>query len=192
MTSDQTFLRLFPRRDAASVSLGLIRLKPGYNADRVAAALKAHLPEDVRVLTAPEFVQLEENYWRSASPVGFIFGLGTAMAFVVGVVIVYQVLSTDVNAHLKEYATFKAMGYSNAYLLGVVFEEAIILAFMGFIPGFLWPNVLYMLAANATALPLYMTLSRAITVLTLTVVMCMLSGAIATRKLQSADPADMF
>ncbi len=192
MTSDQTFLRLFPRRDAASVSLGLIRLKPGYNPDRVAAALKAHLPEDVRVLTAPEFVQFEENYWRSASPVGFIFGLGTAMAFVVGVVIVYQVLSTDVNAHLKEYATFKAMGYSNAYLLGVVFEEAIILAFMGFIPGFLWPNVLYMLAANATALPLYMTLSRAITVLTLTVVMCMLSGAIATRKLQSADPADMF
>lgn len=192
MTSDQTFLRLFPRRDAASVSLGLIRLKPGYNADRVAAALKAHLPEDVGVLTAPEFVQFEENYWRSASPVGFIFGLGTAMAFVVGVVIVYQVLSTDVNAHLKEYATFKAMGYSNAYLLGVVFEEAIILAFMGFIPGFLWPNVMYMLAAKATTLPLYMTLSRAITVLTLTVVMCMLSGAIATRKLQSADPADMF
>jgi putative ABC transport system permease protein len=114
------------------------------------------------------------------------------MAFVVGVVIVYQVLSTDVNAHLKEYATFKAMGYSNTYLLGVVFEEAIILAFMGFIPGFLLPNVMYMLATNASALPLYMTLSRAITVLTLTVVMCMLSGAIATRKLQSADPADMF
>ena len=192
MTSDQTFLRLFPRRDAASVSLGLIRLKQGYNPQQVAAALKAHLPEDVRVLTAPEFVQFEENYWRTASPVGFIFGLGTAMAFVVGVVIVYQVLSTDVNAHLKEYATFKAMGYSNSYLLGVVFEEAIILALMGFIPGFLWPNVLYMLAANATALPLYMTVSRAMLVLSLTIIMCMLSGAIATRRLQSADPADMF
>jgi putative ABC transport system permease protein len=192
MSSDQTFLRLFPRRDAASVSLGLIRLKPGYQPSQVAAALTAHLPEDVRVLTATEFIQFEENYWRTASPVGFIFGLGTAMAFVVGVVIVYQVLSTDVNAHLKEYATFKAMGYHNSYLLGFVFEEAIILALMGFIPGFLLPNVLYALAANATALPLYMTCSRAMLVLTLTVVMCMLSGAIATRKLQSADPADMF
>jgi putative ABC transport system permease protein len=192
MTSDQTFLRLFPRRDAASVSLGLIRLKPGYNPQQVAAALKSHLPEDVCVLTAPEFVQFEENYWRTASPVGFIFGLGTAMAFVVGVVIVYQVLSTDVNAHLKEYATFKAMGYHNSYLLGIVFEEAIILAFVGFIPGFLLPNILYILAVKATALPIYMTLSRAILVLSLTVVMCMLSGAIATRKLQSADPADMF
>ena len=86
------------------------------------------------------------------------------MAFVVGVVIVYQVLSTDVNAHLKEYATFKAMGYHNSYLLGVVFEEAIILAFVGFIPGFLLPNILYALAANATALPLYMTGSRAMLV----------------------------
>jgi putative ABC transport system permease protein len=192
MTSDQTFLRLFPRRNAASVSLGLVRLKPGYNPQQVAAALTSRLPEDVRILTAQEFVQFEENYWRSASPVGFIFGLGTVMAFVVGVVIVYQVLSTDVNAHLKEYATFKAMGYSNSYLLVVVFEEAIILAFLGFIPGFLWPNILYVLAANATTLPIYMTCSRAILVLTLTVVMCMLSGAIATRKLQAADPADMF
>lgn len=192
MTSDQTFLRLFPRRDAASVSLGLIRVKPGYDAQQVATALKAHLPEDVRVLTAQEYVQFEENYWRTASPIGFVFGLGTTMAFVVGVVIVYQVLSTDVNAHLKEYATFKAMGYGNSYLLSVVFEEAIILAFFGFIPGATLPLGLYALAANATALPIYMTASRAVFVLGLTIVMCALSGAIATRKLQSADPADMF
>ncbi|MBW4611952.1 MAG: ABC transporter permease DevC [Desmonostoc vinosum HA7617-LM4] len=192
MVSDQTFLRLFPRREAASVSLGLIQVKPGYDPQQVAAALESHLPEDVRVLTAQQYVQFEENYWKTASPIGFVFGLGTAMAFVVGVVIVYQVLSTDVNTHLKEYATFKAMGYGNSYLLGVVFEEAIILAFFGFIPGTILPLGLYALAAKATALPIYMTVSRAIMVLMLTIVMCALSGAIATRKLQSADPADMF
>ena len=192
MTSDQTFLRLFPRRDAASVSLGLIRLKPGSDPQQVASALRSHLPEDVHVLTAQEFVQFEETYWRTASPVGFVFGLGTAMAFVVGVVIVYQVLSTDVNAHLKEYATFKAMGYHNSYLLSVVFEEALILAFLGFIPGAILPLGLYALAAKATALPIYMTFARALLVLILTIVMCALSGVIATRRLQSADPADMF
>ncbi|GAB4373964.1 MAG: ABC transporter permease DevC [Elainellaceae cyanobacterium] len=192
IASDQTFLRLFPRRDVASISLGLIRLKPGYDPQQVASALESHLPEDVRVLTAEEFVQFEKDYWRTASPIGFVFGLGTVMAFVVGVVIVYQVLSTDVNAHLKEYATFKAMGYHNSYLLSVVFEEAIILAFLGFVPGALLPIGLYALAAKATALPIYMTVTRALLVLTLTVVMCALSGAIATRKLQSADPADMF
>jgi putative ABC transport system permease protein len=192
MASDQTFLRLFPRREAASISLGLIRLKSGANPQQVAAALKSHLPGDVRVLTAQEFVQFEENYWKTASPVGFIFGLGTTMAFVVWVVIVYQVLSTDVNAHIKEYATFKAMGYNNGYLLGVVFEEAVILAVLGFIPGVSLPIVLYQFAAKATALPIFMTLSRVVLVLMLTLLMCMMSGAIATRKLQSADPADMF
>jgi putative ABC transport system permease protein len=192
IVSDQTFLRLFPRREAASISLGLLRVKSGYDPQQVAAALKSHLPDDVRVLTTQEYVQFEENYWRTASPIGFVFGLGTAMAFVVGVVIVYQVLSTDVNSHLKEYATFKAMGYQNTYLLGVVFEEAVILAFLGFIPGAILPLGLYALAAKATALPIYMTFSKAVFVLLLTVVMCALSGAIATRKLQSADPADMF
>ncbi|NHC33821.1 ABC transporter permease DevC [Scytonema millei] len=192
IASDQTFLRLFPRRDVASISLGLIRLKPGYDPQQVATALESHLPEDVRVMTAQEYVQFEENYWRTASPIGFVFGLGTAMAFVVGVVIVYQVLSTDVNTHLKEYATFKATGYGNSYLLGIVFEEAIILSLLGFIPGVILPFGLYALAAQATALPIYMTFSRAVLVLGLTIVMCGLSGAISTRKLQSADPADMF
>jgi putative ABC transport system permease protein len=192
VASDQTFLRLFPRREAVSINLGLIKLEPGYAPEQIAAALKSHLPNDVRVLTHQQYIEFEESYWKQESPIGFIFGLGTGMAFVVGVVIVYQVLSTDVNSHMKEYATFKAMGYRNQYLLAVVFEEAIILAFLGFIPGFVLPIGLYQLAAKATALPIYMKASRAVIVLILTIIMCAISGAIATRKLQSADPADMF
>ncbi|MEE3717931.1 ABC transporter permease DevC [Tumidithrix elongata RA019] len=192
IASDQTFLHFFPRREAASISLGLVKVKLGYDAKQVATLLKSYLPNDVRVLTHEEYIEFEESYWKSESPIGFIFGLGTAMAFVVGVVIVYQVLSTDVNSHLKEYATFKAMGYRNRYLLVIVFEEAVILALLGFIPGLILPIGLYQLAANATALPIYMNVSRAIAVLILTLIMCMMSGAIATRRLQSADPADMF
>ena len=192
IASDQTFLHFFPRREAASISLGLIQVQPGYDSEQVAAELQSYLSNDVRVLTHEEYIDFEESYWRTESPIGFIFGLGTSMAFVVGVVIVYQVLSTDVNSHLKEYATFKAMGYRNQYLLAIVFEEALILALLGFIPGFILPIGLYQLAANATALPIYMKTSRAIAVFFLTLIMCVISGAIATRKLQSADPADMF
>ncbi len=192
VVSDQTFLHFFPRRDAASISLGLVKVKDGYDSKQVANDLKAYLPDDVRVLTHAEYIAFEESFWTTESPIGFIFGLGTAMAFVVGVVIVYQVLSTDVNSHIKEYATFKAMGYRNQYLLAIVFEEAIILAFLGFIPGVIIPIGLYSLAAGATALPIAMTTARAGTVFILTFAMCILSGAIATRRLQSADPADMF
>jgi putative ABC transport system permease protein len=193
ISSDENFLRLFPRRQAGSISLGLINIQPGYDSQQVAAALKLHLQnQDVKVLTRAEFIKFEEDYWKSESPIGFIFSLGVSMGFIVGVIIVYQVLSTDVNAHLKEYATFKAMGYRNSYLLGVIFEEAIILAVLGFIPGFIVPLGLYQLARNATNLPIYMTLVRSVIVLLLTIIMCAISGIIATQKLQSADPADMF
>ncbi|MBD2452373.1 FtsX-like permease family protein [Nostoc sp. FACHB-152] len=193
ISSDDNYLRIFPRQQAGSINLGLIYTEPGYDPKQVAEILKLYLPkEDVQVLTREEFVQFEEDYWKNESPIGFIFGLGVGMGFIVGVIIVYQVLSTDVNAHIKEYATFKAMGYRNLYLLGVIFEEAIILALLGFIPGFAVPLGLYRLTRNATDLPIYMTAGRAVFVLIITIIMCMISGAIATRKLQSADPADMF
>ncbi|MBW4498615.1 MAG: ABC transporter permease DevC [Scytonema hyalinum WJT4-NPBG1] len=194
ITSDQNFLRVFPRQEPGAVNLALIQLQPGYDPKQVATALKSHLGDknDVKVLTKEEFIEFEKNYWQTNTAIGFIFSLGVTMGFLVGVIIVYQVLSTDVNAHMKEYATFKAMGYRNAYLLGVVFEEAIIMAVLGFLPGVTVSFGLYAMTRNATNLPVIMTLARAIQVQVLTIIMCMISGAIATRKVQSADPADMF
>ncbi len=192
MTSDQNYLRLFPRQNATSVNAGLIQLQPGADPVEVQQVLKAYLPQDVKVLTKQEFIEFEKNYWANNTAIGFIFNLGVAMGFIVGVIIVYQVLSTDVSDHMAEYATFKAMGYRNIYLLGIVFEEAIILSVLGFLPGVGVSVGLYHLTRNATNLPLYMTIGRALAVLILNMVMCSISGTIATRKLQAADPADIF
>ncbi|MBE9137309.1 FtsX-like permease family protein [Nodosilinea sp. LEGE 07088] len=192
ITSDQSFLRLFPRQEAGAVTMGLINLEPGTDPEQARIDLAARLPDDVQVLTKQGYVEFELNDIQSESPVGFVFGLGSVMGFIVGVVIVYQVLSTDVNSHLGEYATFRAMGYRNSYLLGIVVEEAIILSVLGFVPGLVIALGAYQLTAAATALPLAMPASRAITVLALTFVMCGASGAIATRRLQAADPADIF
>ena len=192
MTNDQNYLRLFPKQNAASVNAGLIQLQPGADPVEVQQVLKAYLPPDVKVLTKEEFIDFEKNYWAKNTAIGFVFNLGVAMGFVVGVIIVYQVLSTDVSDHMGEYATFKAMGYRNVYLLGIVFEEALILSLLGFLPGVAVSFGLYSLTRKATNLPLYMTLIRAVAVLIMNVIMCTISGAIATRKLQAADPADMF
>jgi putative ABC transport system permease protein len=93
---------------------------------------------------------------------------------------------------VREYATFKALGYRNYYFLSVVFEQALILGALGFIPGVAVSLGLYQITRTATNLPMYMTAARALQVLVLTIIMCSISGAIATRKLRSADPADMF
>ncbi|EDX84512.1 DevC protein [Synechococcus sp. PCC 7335] len=192
ITSDQNFLRLFPSKEAGVVSMGLIQLEDGADIEQVRTELSAYLADDVQVFTQAGYVEFEVNDIKSDSPIGFVFGLGSAMGFIVGVVIVYQVLSTDVNSHLAEYATFKAMGYRNSYLLGVVFEEALILSLLGFVPSLFVALGAYQLTARATALAISMPVSRAVVVFMLTLLMCNVSGAIATRRLQSADPADIF
>ncbi len=192
IASEDTFLRLFPEREPGTVSLGLIGLAPGADPKTVRDALIARLPSDVMVLTHADYVDFEIDYIQGRSPVGFVFGLGTVMGFIVGIVIVYQVLSTDVNSHLSEYATFKAMGFRNRYLLSIVFEEALILSVLGFVPSLLIALGAYQLTAAATALPLTMSAGRAVFVLILTFLMCNASGAVATRRLQAADPADIF
>lgn len=192
ITSDQNYMRLFPRKKPGMVSLGIINLEEKNDIEKTRAYLNNYLPDDVQAYTYQEYIDVELNYIQGRTPIGFVFSLGTMMGFIVGIVIVYQVLSTDVNDHMAEYATFKAMGYRNSYLLGVVFEEALILSIIGFIPSVAIAAGLYRLTAMATALPIFLPVSRAVTVFILTIIMCSISGAIATRKLQSADPADIF
>lgn len=191
ITSDATFLKLFPERQPHQIDVGLINLKPGTDVQKIQQQLKAGLPNDVKVLTPTEFAKIEIDYWQSQG-VGFIFGMGVVVGFIVGTVIVYQILYTDVADHLPEYATLKAMGYTDGYLLGALMQEALILAVLGYIPGFLLSLGLYQLTYAATLLPVAMKIDRALLVMLLTVFMCGVSGAIATRKLRSADPADVF
>jgi putative ABC transport system permease protein len=148
--------------------------------------------DDLRILTMEGFINFERTYWQRGTAIGFIFNLGTVMGFIVGVVIVYQILYTDVSDHLAEYATLKAMGYGNWFLSSVVIQEAFVLSVLGFIPGFAVSMGLYNLTKNATRLPIEMTLERGVQVLILTMIMCVISGAISLRKVQSADPAEIF
>lgn len=191
ITSDTNFIRLF-NRDRGLIDIGVIQVKPGTDIPATIAAMREYYPKDVRVFSRQEFIDEELHYWQTGTAIGFIFTLGTIMGFIVGIVIVYQILYTDVADHLSEYATLKAMGYTDFYLLTVVFQEAIILSIVGFFPGMLAAVGLYTMTRNATNLPLLMTVARAVTVLVLTMIMCTISGAIAVRKLRAADPADMF
>ena len=194
ITSDLNFIRLFnnERRKQGLIDIGLIKLKPGANTEVVLENLRNYLPKDVKVLSKQEFIDFEKSYWASSTPIGFIFAFGTVIAFIVGTVIVYQILYSEVSDHLPEYATLKAIGYTQNYLLFVIFKEALILACLGYMPGFAFAIFQYKMASDATLLPIVMTGSRAVLVLILTILMCSISGVIAVRKLRSADPADIF
>ena len=192
ITSDINFLRIFNNRQPGLIDIGLIRLKPGADVKVVVQELQNYLPNEVNVLTKQEFIDFERNYWANSTAIGFIFTLGTVMGFIVGTVIVYQILYTEVADHLAEYATLKAIGYTQNYLLTVILQEALLLAVLGYFPGILFALFMYKTAREATLLPVFMSFDRAVMVLILTMIMCIISGAIAVRKLRSADPADIF
>jgi putative ABC transport system permease protein len=192
VTSETNFLRIFPGRQRGLIELGLVRVAAGEDAQRVRDAIRAALPRDVLVLTRAEFIAKERAYWDASTPIGYVFAFGVLVGLVVGGIIVYQILFADVNDHLAEYATLKAMGYSNLYLSGVVIQQAVILAVLGYLPGLAICLLLYRVSSRATLLPLEMTWQRGVGVLALTVAMCAISALVALRKVRSADPADVF
>jgi putative ABC transport system permease protein len=192
ITSSDNWLRLFPDRPRNQIQLGLIRLGENTDHEAVRDRLATHLPKDVLVMTKADFVKRETDYWNSATPIGYIFAFGAIMGFVVGAIIVYQILFADVSEHLNEYATLRAMGYANRFIAGIVIQQAVILGVFGYIPGVIAVNWLYGKAAAATNLPLYITQDRAVTVLVMTLSMCAISALLALRKVRRLDPADVF
>lgn len=194
IASDQNFRRFFDPFPLNQINVGLIKLKPGVDATQVAQQLRQILPKDVEVMTQKEIMARERDYWINATSTGFIFSMGVAVSCIVGVVIVYQILYTDVSNHLKQYATLKAMGFRSRYLFSVVIQEASFLAVLGYIPGFAISLGLYELARTATnsGVPIGMEFGRAVFVLLLTLLMCIISGLISVHKAIATDPAEVF
>ena len=192
MTSDDNWLRLFPSRNRNDIELGLLQLREGADPDAVRDRLAAYLPKDVLVMTKPDFVERETAYWNRATPIGYVFAFGAIMGFVVGAIIVYQILFADVSEHLDEYATLRAMGYGNGFVSGIVLQQAAILGVLGFVPGVAASWFLYGRAASATFLPLSVTPDRAALVFAMTLAMCALSALLAVRKVARLDPAEVF
>lgn len=192
LTSHLNFLRIFSSRRQGFIDIGLIKLKPGTNAENFRDKLRDYLPEDVKSLSKKELIEFEKNYWQSSTAIGFIFNLGVGLGVIVGIVVVYQILYSNVSEHLSEYATLKAMGYRHNYLLSLVLQQALFIAILGYIPGFLFSVIQYEFAKKATLLPIVMTFDRAAFVLAATIIMCFISGASAVGKLKAADPADIF
>lgn len=189
--SDQTFARL-RGRTLDRVSLGLLTLAPGSSPDDVALELNRALPGDVVAVPRSRFEAAEVGYFLNVKPVGIMFTTGVLVAFVVGTVILYQVLASDVQAHLREYATLKAIGYELRSIYAIVARQGILLAAAGFVPAWGVSLLLYYLLRVHARVPVEMTPGRLSGVLALAMLMSWSATLLALRKLRRADPADLF
>jgi putative ABC transport system permease protein len=196
MMSPETFARLLPGNRDRIVSLpvefGVVKLRPGENAANVQGALQEALPGDVRVQTKQQFVDAERKFQADLSSAGPIFWMGTVVGFVVGLLISYQIIYTDLSDQLPQYATLKGIGYSSGYLVRVVLAQATLSALAGYIPAWLLCLVVYHVIGAVALLPLHMTWQLTLLSLALTVGMCLVSALLAIRRVIAADPAEVF
>jgi len=180
------------RPPLSAVDLGLIRLEPHADPERVAKDLQARLGSGIEVFTKKQLIAREIGFWARNTPIGIIFSIGTIMGLVIGVIICYQILFTDIQDHMAEYATLKAMGYGSGYFLRFVLSQAFYLCLFGFLPGWFVSWLLYQWLSEWTGLVMRLDTGRVLLVAALTLVMSGLSGILAVRKLWRSDPAALF
>jgi putative ABC transport system permease protein len=191
---DRSFKKLLPNPGGGplDVELGVVRLTPGSDPIVVQQAIAAVVPADVAVLTKAQLLELERIFQADVSSAGPIFVMGTLVGFIVGMLIAYQIIYTDVAEQQPQYATMKAMGYSTRYLVQVVLEQAALSALAGWVPAVLVSILLFRIIGEVALLPLHMTVELALLSLLLTLAMCLISAVMAVRRVVSADPAEVF
>ncbi len=195
--SAETFARLFSEGLPTeyvldNADIGVVQVEDNADVQGIFQYLQQSLPEDVRVFTKEEFINREKAYWGKTTPMGFIFFLGMCVGFIVGAVICYQIISTDVAEFLSQFATLKAIGYSDAFVCSVVLREALWLALLGFVPGWGLSWFLYQVLSRTVGLPMEMAPLSILLVFFFTTLMCMVSGLLALSKVRTADPAEVF
>ena len=192
LVSDQNFARLFPYRSLDQVTLGPIQLKPGVDPDRAAAELRKGLGPDARIFTRGELEAHEVAYWTTRTSVGLIFGSGLIISFVVGIMVVYQTLATQVSRQLPQFATLKAIGYRDRSLDGTVITISLLIVIVAFVPALAAALGLYSVIREETLLPVAMTWPRLAAVFVATLVMASISALLSLSSLRRADPVELF
>ncbi len=192
VTSRANYLRLLKQFSPDEVHLGFVRLRPGADIPKAQAYLRQVLAPEAVVMTPQEFTDFELLYLKQNAPVGFVFTMGAVAGFFIGFIVVYQILYTDVTNNLPNFATMKAIGFTDGALFRIVIRQGIILSVLGYIPGSILAIGFYQIIQAGTSIPVRPTWDRAWLLLGLTCLMCLMSGAMATRKLRAADPADVF
>jgi putative ABC transport system permease protein len=192
LTSDVNFIRIFTNQELSDVNLGLVKLNPGADPKRVAGQLRSILPANTRVFTRNELTVYEMGYWLKFTSAGLIFGFGATIAFVVGLVILNQSLSVQFTRYLPQYATLKAMGYTDRYLVKIAVVLATMMSMIGYVFAAAMAIVLYAVIQRITLLPTEMTSARIFGVFAAVWAMSVICALLSLKILRRADPVDLF
>ncbi len=176
---------------ADPITYVLIQAKPGQDLAQLSKRLESALP-NTKAYTKAEMMEINQNYWRKRTGIGFILGLGATVGVVVGMVVVSQILYSSVSDHIKEFGTLKAMGASDWLIYRVITEQALWMAILGYIPSMAICFGLGVWTVAAKGIVILITPTTAIAVVGVTIIMCVGSALFAIQKVTHVDPAIVF
>lgn len=182
-----------PRKLTASdtITFALIRAEPNQDIQALKRRLEAAVP-NTRAYTQAELMKKTQSFWQRRTGIGFVLGLGAVVGVIVGGIIVGQILYSSVSDHLKEFGTLKAMGASDWTIYGVIVEQALWMAFLGYIPGIILCFGVGAWTFATQGILILITPETAVAVLGITVSICVGSAIFAIQKVTRVDPAIVF
>lgn len=169
----------------------LIRAKPGQDLQALKQKLDATIP-GTRAYTLTEMRQKTQTYWQERTGIGYLLGLGATVGIIVGVIIVGQILYSSVSDHIREFGTLKAMGASDWVIYGVIIEQALWMAVLGYVPGTVLCLGVAAWTLASQGILILITPTTAIIVFGITVAMCVGAAIFAIQKVTHVDPAIVF
>jgi len=192
LASADTLFQLFPNQHRENVFLGLIQLKGDASPDAVVRELNRRAGPDVEIMKKSDIIAREKANWQKTTPAGYVFTMGVAVGFVIGIFICYQILYIDISDHLSQLATLKALGYQNRDLVRQVLTQGALIGVLGFVPAVAVTLGLYSVLTTITGIVTKLTFGRIALVFVLTLGMCLTAAGLAVRKVIALDPAELF
>jgi putative ABC transport system permease protein len=168
----------------------LVKLIEGADPEAMKASLGERLSE-VDVVTSAEFSRMTQVYWMFTTGAGLALLIAALMGLIVGVVVVGQTLYATTVDHLAEFGTLRAIGASNRYIYGVITRQAVISALAGYVLG-LVVSLVIVRAARDAGPAILLPPELAVSMLGLTIMMCVGAALISIKKVTRLDPSMVF
>jgi len=168
----------------------LVGLKAGVDRDAVVARLRSALPE-CSVFSKQDLSRRTRLYYVTNTGIGGSFGFSTAIAVLIGVVIISLTMYASVLGRYKDYAVFRALGGRRRDIVVVVLSQVLMIAGVGVFLGLVLLAAL-LNATRGSAVPSYMPAVVPPTLALAAVVVSILGSMVALRQALKAEPASVF
>jgi putative ABC transport system permease protein len=191
---------LYVPRERKVLSFVLAQPEQGLSAEQVCVRIKEHTRQSADrpglvAVTRQQFMDITIGYYLQRTGIPVNFGITVALGFVVGAAVAGQTFYLFTVENLKQFGALKAMGVSNARLVGMSLLQALVVGAVGYglgvggaaLFGLIMPEVVTTVPPAFNMTPTILLISAAAVL-----VIVFLASLISIRRVLVLEPAVVF